>query len=129
MVAGKIAVVAGYGAWAKVGQLCAASRPKCGSLRSTHLRVAGRHGRLRVVTMDYAATRAESFVTATGNYKVITHDQWPMKNQAIVCNIGHFDNEIEWRRWRTTPGGDQAQVDHIIFPTARRHLLLAKGLR
>jgi adenosylhomocysteinase len=83
----------------------------------------------RVVTMDYAADKADIFVTATGNYHVITHDHMlKMKNQAIVCNIGHFDNEIdvasiEGYEWDEI----KPQVDHVIFPSGRRIILLAKG--
>ena len=83
----------------------------------------------RVVTMDYAADKADIFVTATGNYHVITHDHMArMKDQAIVCNIGHFDNEIEVAalekyRWEEI----KPQVDHVIFPDGKRIILLAKG--
>ena len=88
----------------------------------------------RVVTMEYAADKADIFVTATGNYHVITHDHMiKMKNQAIVCNIGHFDNEIdvasiEKYKWEEI----KPQVDHIIFPAQngqpeKRIILLAKG--
>jgi len=83
----------------------------------------------RVVTMDYAAEHADIFVTATGNYHVITHDHMKkMKDQAIVCNIGHFDNEIdvagiEGYQWEEI----KPQVDHVIFPDGKRIILLAKG--
>jgi adenosylhomocysteinase len=83
----------------------------------------------RVVTMDYAADKADIFVTATGNYHVITHDHMAkMKDQAIVCNIGHFDNEIdvagiEKHTWEEI----KPQVDHVIFPDGKRIILLAKG--
>jgi adenosylhomocysteinase len=83
----------------------------------------------RVVTMDYAADKADIFVTATGNYHVITHDHMKrMKHNAIVCNIGHFDNEIEVAalkayRWENI----KPQVDHIIFPDGKRLILLAEG--
>jgi adenosylhomocysteinase len=83
----------------------------------------------RVVTMDYACDKADIFVTATGNYHVITHDHMAkMKDQAIVCNIGHFDNEIdvasiEKYRWEEI----KPQVDHVIFPDGKRIILLAKG--
>ena len=82
-----------------------------------------------VVTMDYAADKADIFVTCTGNYHVITHDHMTkMKDQAIVCNIGHFDNEIEVAaleqyQWEEI----KPQVDHIIFPDGKRIILLAKG--
>ena len=83
----------------------------------------------RVVTMDYAADKADIFVTATGNYHVITHDHMKkMKNQAIVCNIGHFDNEIDIAgikkyQWESI----KPQVDHVIFPDGKRIILLAEG--
>ncbi len=83
----------------------------------------------RVVTMDYASDKADIFVTATGNYHVITHDHMAkMKDQAIVCNIGHFDSEIdvasiERYRWEEI----KPQVDHVVFPDGKRIILLAKG--
>ena len=83
----------------------------------------------RVVTMDYAADKADIFVTCTGNYHVITHEHMArMKDQAIVCNIGHFDNEIdvaslEKYQWEEI----KPQVDHVIFPNKKRIILLAKG--
>jgi adenosylhomocysteinase len=79
--------------------------------------------------MDYAADKADIFVTATGNYHVVTHDHMAkMKDQAILCNIGHFDNEIdvaslEKYRWEEI----KPQVDHVIFPDGKRLILLAKG--
>jgi adenosylhomocysteinase len=83
----------------------------------------------RVVTMEYAADKADIFVTTTGNFHVITHDHMvKMKNNAIVCNIGHFDNEIdvaslEKYQWEEI----KPQVDHVIFPDGKRIILLAKG--
>ena len=83
----------------------------------------------RVVTMEYAADKADIFVTATGNFHVITHDHMAkMKNKAIVCNIGHFDNEIdvaslEKYQWEEI----KPQVDHVIFPDGKRIILLAEG--
>jgi len=88
----------------------------------------------RVVTMDYACEHGDIFVTATGNFHVITHEHMKkMKNQAIVCNIGHFDNEIDVAslkqyKWENI----KPQVDHVIFPAAngkpeKRILLLAEG--
>jgi adenosylhomocysteinase len=88
----------------------------------------------RVVTMDYAADKADIFVTATGNYHVIGHEHMKrMKNNAIVCNIGHFDNEIDCAslkqyQWENI----KPQVDHIIFPSengkpGKRIILLAEG--
>ena len=83
----------------------------------------------RVVTMDYAADKADIFVTATGNKDIITHDHMvKMKDQAIVCNIGHFDNEIDIAsvkkyQWENI----KPQVDHIIFPDGKRIIMLAEG--
>ena len=131
MVAGKIAVVAGYG---EVGKGCTQA------LRGLQAQVwvteidpicalqAAMEG-YRVVTMDYAADKADIFVTATGNVNVITHDHMKrMKNNAIVCNIGHFDNEIEVAslkqyRWENI----KPQVDHVIFPDGKRIILLSEG--
>jgi adenosylhomocysteinase len=74
----------------------------------------------RVVTMDYAADKADIFVSATGNFHVITHDHMlRMKDQAIVCNIGHFDNEIEVAALRNTPGTTSSRRSITSFsPTA-----------
>ena len=83
----------------------------------------------KVVTMEYAADKADIFVTATGNYRVITHEHMKaMKNNAIVCNIGHFDNEIDIASLKGC-GWDniKPQVDHVIFPDGKRILLLAEG--
>ncbi|MBL0729856.1 adenosylhomocysteinase [Piscinibacter sp. HJYY11] len=131
MIAGKIAVVAGYG---DVGKGSAQA------LRSLSAQVwvteidpinalqAAMEG-YRVVTMDWAADKADIFVTTTGNKDVITHDHMKaMKNNAIVCNIGHFDNEIqvaslEKYEWEEI----KPQVDHVIFPDGKRIILLAKG--
>jgi len=83
----------------------------------------------RVVTMEYAADKADIFVTATGNLHVITHPHLTrMKHNAIVCNIGHFDNEIDVAslrqyRWENI----KPQVDHVILPDGRRLILLAEG--
>jgi adenosylhomocysteinase len=83
----------------------------------------------RVVTMDEAASQADIFVTCTGNFHVITHDHMiQMKHNAIVCNIGHFDSEIdvaglEKYQWEEI----KPQVDHVIFPKGNRIILLAKG--
>ena len=131
MIAGKIAVVAGYG---DVGKGSAqALRALSAQVWITEIDPicalqAAMEG-YRVVTMDYAADKADIFVTATGNYQVITHDHMvKMKNQAIVCNIGHFDNEIdvagiEKYQWEEI----KPQVDHVIFPDGKRIILLAKG--
>jgi adenosylhomocysteinase len=131
MVAGKVAVIAGYG---EVGKGSAQA------LRGLQAQVwvteidpicalqAAMEG-YKVVTMDYAADQADIFVTATGNFNVITHQHMKrMKNNAIVCNIGHFDNEIEIAalkqyKWENI----KPQVDHIIFPDGKRIILLAEG--
>ncbi|QSQ14846.1 adenosylhomocysteinase [Myxococcus landrumensis] len=131
MIAGKIAVVAGYG---DVGKGSAqALRALSAQVWVTEIDPicalqAAMEG-FRVVTMDYAADKADIFVTATGNKSVITHDHMArMKDQAIVCNIGHFDNEIEVAslekyKWEEI----KPQVDHVIFPDNKRIILLAKG--
>ena len=131
MVAGKIAVVCGYG---DVGKGSAqALRALSAQVWVTEIDPicalqASMEG-YRVVTMEYAADKADIFVTTTGNFHVITHDHMTrMKNQAIVCNIGHFDNEIdvaslEKYKWEEI----KPQVDHVIFPSGRRIILLAKG--
>jgi adenosylhomocysteinase len=83
----------------------------------------------KVVTMEYAADKADIFVTATGNYKVITHEHMKrMKNNAIVCNIGHFDNEIDIASLRQYEWDNiKPQVDHVIFPDGKRIIMLAEG--
>jgi adenosylhomocysteinase len=83
----------------------------------------------RVVTMDEAVDKADIFVTATGNYHVINHDHMKrMKHQAIVCNIGHFDNEIDVASLEQYECENiKDQVDHIIFPDGKRIILLAQG--
>jgi len=131
MIAGKVAVVCGYG---DVGKGCAQA---LSALRAqvwvTEIDPicalqAAMEG-YRVVTMDEAASQADIFVTATGNFHVITHDHMKaMKDQAIVCNIGHFDSEIdvagiEQYQWEEI----KPQVDHVIFPDGKRIILLAKG--
>ncbi len=131
MIAGKICVVLGYG---DVGKGCAqAFRGLGASVWVTEIDPicalqAGMEG-YRVVTMDEAAPLADIFVTATGNVDVITHDHMAaMKSQAIVCNIGHFDSEIDvasLRRYRWE--NIKPQVDHIIFPDGKRIILLAEG--
>src|SRR5258706_10035860 len=79
--------------------------------------------------MPYAADKADIFVSATGNFHVITHDHMKrMKDQAIVCNIGHFDNEIEVAALRQhTWDNIKPQVDHVVFPDGKRIILLAEG--
>ena len=131
MVAGKIAVVCGYG---DVGKGSAqALRALSAQVWVTEIDPicalqAAMEG-YRVVTMEYAAAHGDIFVTATGNYHVITHDHMKrMKNNAIVCNIGHFDNEIDVAslkkyRWENI----KPQVDHVIFEDGRRIILLAEG--
>jgi adenosylhomocysteinase len=131
MVAGKIAVVAGYG---DVGKGSAqALRALSAQVWVTEIDPicalqAAMEG-YRVVTMDYAADKADIFVTATGNFHVIDHDHMvKMKDQAIVCNIGHFDNEIdvasiEKYQWEEI----KPQVDHVVMPSGNRIILLAKG--
>jgi len=83
----------------------------------------------RVVTMEYAADKADIFVTATGNKNVITYDHMAkMKDQSIVCNIGHFDNEIDVAALSRCGWEEiKPQVDHVIFPDGKRLILLAKG--
>lgn len=131
MVAGKIAVVCGYG---DVGKGCAqALRALSAQVWVTEVDPicalqAAMEG-YRVVTMDWAADKADIFVTATGNYHVITHDHMVrMKDQAIVCNIGHFDSEIDVAsmkqyKWENI----KPQVDHIELPSGNRIILLAEG--
>jgi len=131
MIAGKVALVCGYG---DVGKGCAqALRALSAQVWVTEIDPinalqAAMEG-YRVVTMEYAADKADIFVTATGNYHVITHDHMQkMKDQSIVCNIGHFDNEIdvasvEKYKWEEI----KPQVDHIIFPDGKRIIMLAKG--
>jgi adenosylhomocysteinase len=131
MIAGKVAVVAGYG---EVGKGSAQA------LRGLQAQVwvteidpicalqAAMEG-YRVVTLDYAADKADIFVSATGNLNVITHAHMQrMKHNAIVCNIGHFDNEIDVAslkayKWENI----KPQVDHVIFPDGKRIILLAEG--
>ncbi len=131
MVAGKIAVVCGYG---DVGKGSAqALRALSAQVWITEVDPicalqAAMEG-YRVVTMDEAADKADIFVTATGNFHVITHDHMKrMKHNAIVCNIGHFDSEIdiaslEKYTWEEI----KPQVDHVVFPDNKRIIVLAKG--
>ncbi|MGN8060205.1 adenosylhomocysteinase [Ralstonia sp. 22111] len=131
MIAGKVAIVAGYG---DVGKGSAqALRALSAQVWVTEIDPicalqAAMEG-YRVVTMDYAAEHGDIFVTCTGNYHVITHDHMAkMKDQAIVCNIGHFDNEIdiasvEKYQWEEI----KPQVDHVIFPDGKKIIILAKG--
>ena len=131
MIAGKVAVVAGYG---DVGKGSAqALRALSAQVWVTEIDPinalqAAMEG-YKIVTMDYAADKADIFVTATGNKHVITHDHMvAMKDEAIVCNIGHFDNEIdiasvEKYTWEEI----KPQVDHIVFPDGKKIIMLAKG--
>jgi adenosylhomocysteinase len=131
MIAGKVALVAGYG---DVGKGSAqALRALSAQVWVTEIDPinalqAAMEG-YKVVTMEYAADKADIFVSATGNKNVITYKHMEaMKDQAIVCNIGHFDNEIdvvslEKCKWDEI----KPQVDHVIFPDGKRIILLAKG--
>ena len=131
MIAGKVALICGYG---DVGKGSAqAMRALSAQVWVTEVDPicalqAAMEG-YRVVTMDYAADKADIFVTCTGNYHVIAHEHMvKMKDQAIVCNIGHFDSEIdvasiEKYQWEEI----KPQVDHVIFPDGKRIILLAKG--
>ncbi|MCC7330807.1 MAG: adenosylhomocysteinase [Gammaproteobacteria bacterium] len=131
MIAGKIAVIAGYG---DVGKGCAQSLRGLGAtvwiteIDPINALQAAMEG-YRVVTMDHAAGKADIFVTATGNFHVITHEHLrTMKDQAIVCNIGHFDSEIDVASLRKYKWENiKPQVDHIILPDGRRLILLAEG--
>ncbi|MFO1467211.1 MAG: adenosylhomocysteinase [Steroidobacteraceae bacterium] len=131
MIAGKVAVVCGYG---DVGKGSAqALRALSAQVWVTEVDpICGLQAAMegyRVVTMDYAADKADIFVSATGNARVITQAHMrAMKNQAIVCNIGHFDNEIEVAELRNYKWENiKPQVDHVIFPDGKRIILLAEG--
>jgi adenosylhomocysteinase len=131
MIAGKVAIVAGYG---DVGKGSAqALRALSAQVWVTEIDPicalqAAMEG-YRVVTMDYACEHGDIFVTATGNYHVISHDHMAkMKDQAIVCNIGHFDNEIDVASLEKYEWDEiKPQVDHMIFPDGKKIILLAKG--
>ena len=131
MIAGKIAIVAGYG---DVGKGCAQSLRGLGAtvwvteIDPICALQAAMEG-YRVVTMDDACSQADIFVTATGNLNVITHDHMrQMKHQSIVCNIGHFDSEIEIASLRKYKWDNiKPQVDHVEFPDGRRIIVLAEG--
>ena len=131
MVAGKVAVVCGYG---DVGKGSAqALRALSAQVWVTEIDPicalqAAMEG-YRVVTMDEAASQGDIFVTATGNFHVIGHDHMArMKDQAIVCNIGHFDSEIDIASLRQYKWENiKPQVDHIVFPDGKRIILLAEG--
>jgi adenosylhomocysteinase len=131
MVAGKVAVVAGYGEVGKGSAQALRGLQAQGWVTEIDpicALQAAMEG-YRVVTMDYAADKADIFISATGNFNVITHEHMKrMKHNAIVCNIGHFDNEIDIAglkqyRWENI----KPQVDHVIFPDGKRLILLAEG--
>jgi adenosylhomocysteinase len=131
MIAGKVAVICGYG---DVGKGCAqAMRALSAQVWVTEIDPicalqAAMEG-FRVVTMEYACDKGDIFVTCTGNRHVIGHDHMAaMKDQAIVCNIGHFDSEIDIASLERHPWEEiKPQVDHVIFPDGKRIILLAKG--
>jgi adenosylhomocysteinase len=131
MIAGKIALVAGYG---DVGKGCAQSLRGLGAtvwvteIDPICALQAAMEG-YRVVTMEEAAPLADIFVTTTGNFRIITHDHMAaMKDQSIVCNIGHFDNEIDIAGIRNYTWEEiKPQVHHVIFPDGKRIILLAEG--
>ncbi|RMH18782.1 MAG: adenosylhomocysteinase [Gammaproteobacteria bacterium] len=131
MIAGKIAVVLGYG---DVGKGCAQSLKGLGAtvwvteIDPICALQAAMEG-YRVVDMNDACKLGDIFVTTTGNFNVITHDHMAaMKDQSIVCNIGHFDNEIEVAKLKEYEWENiKPQVDHVIFPDGKRIILLAEG--
>lgn len=131
MIAGKICVVLGYG---DVGKGCAqAFRGLGATVWVTEIDPicalqAAMEG-YRIVTMDTAAAQGDIFVTTTGNINVITHEHMrQMRNQAIVCNIGHFDSEIDIASLRQYPWENiKPQVDHVLFPDGKRLIVLAEG--
>ncbi len=131
MIAGKVAVVAGYG---DVGKGCAQALRSMGAIvMITEIDPicalqAAMEG-YKIVTMDEAAPVGDIFVTATGNLRVITRAHMDvMKNQAIVCNIGHFDSEIDIAGIRSLPWENiKPQVDHVIWPDGKRIIVLAEG--
>ncbi len=131
MIAGKIALVCGYG---DVGKGCAQALRAFGAtvwvteIDPICALQAAMEG-YRVVTVDDAASQANIFVTATGNMNVITHEHMlQMPNEAIVCNIGHFDSEIDIASLRQYPWENiKPQVDHVFLPNGRRLIILAEG--
>ncbi len=131
MIAGKICVVLGYG---DVGKGCAQALRSMGAtvwvteIDPICALQASMEG-YRVVRMDDVADKADIYVTATGNFNVITHDHMQaMKDEAIVCNIGHFDNEIDVASLKNYEWENiKPQVDHITFPDGSRIILLAEG--
>ncbi len=131
MIAGKIALIAGYG---DVGKGCVQALKGLGAtvwvseIDPICALQAAMEG-YRVVTMEYAADKADMFVTTTGNVHVINHDHMKkMKHNAIVCNIGHFDSEIDIASLRQYKWDNiKPQVDHVIFPDGKRIIVLAEG--
>ncbi|MDO9149163.1 MAG: adenosylhomocysteinase, partial [Hydrogenophaga sp.] len=131
MIAGKICVVLGYG---DVGKGCAqAFRGMGATVWVTEIDPicalqAAMEG-YRVVRMDEVADQGDIFVTATGNLSVINHDHMAkMKNEAIVCNIGHFDSEIDIASLRKYEWDNiKPQVDHVVFPDGKKLIVLAEG--
>jgi len=131
MIAGKIALIAGYG---DVGKGCVQALKGLGAtvwvseIDPICALQAAMEG-YRVVTMDYACDKADLFVSATGNVHVINHDHMKrMKHNAIVCNIGHFDSEIDIASLRQYPWENiKPQVDHVIMPGGKRIIVLAEG--
>ena len=131
MIAGKVTVVLGYG---DVGKGCAQSLKGLGAsvwiteIDPICVLQAAMEG-YRVVNMDDACSQGDIFVTTTGNIDVITHDHMKaMKNEAIVCNIGHFDSEIDIASLRQYEWDNvKPQVDHVIFPDGKRITVLAEG--
>ncbi len=131
MIAGKVAIVLGYG---DVGKGCAQSLRGLGAtvwvteIDPICALQAAMEG-YRVVRMDEVCEQGDIFVTTTGNFNVIQHDHMlKMKDQAIVCNIGHFDNEIDVASLEKYDWEEiKPQVDHVIFPDGKRIILLAKG--
>ncbi len=131
MVAGKVAVVAGYGDVGKgsAQALKALSAQRWVTEIDPICALQAAMDGYRVVTMDYAADKGDIFVTATGNLHVIDHDHMArMKHNAIVCNIGHFDSEINIASLAKYQWDEiKPQVDHVVFPDGKRIIVLAKG--
>jgi adenosylhomocysteinase len=131
MIAGKIAMIAGYG---DVGKGCVQALKGLGAtvwvseIDPICALQAAMEG-YRVVTMDYACDKADLFVTSTGNVHVIDHSHMKrMKHNAIVCNIGHFDSEIDIASLKQYPWENiKPQVDHVMFPDGKRIIVLAEG--
>jgi adenosylhomocysteinase len=122
MIAGKVAVVPATATWARARPGAArAVGASVGDRDRPDLRAAGRDGRLPRGDHGLRRRHGDIFVTCTGNYHVITHEHMAkMKDQAIVCNIGHFDNEIDVASLEKYSGTNQAAGDHVIFPDGKR---------